>query len=88
MLQKNSNFNLRNISPELMDRLKKHSSENKTSVNSLILSFIEKGLGFTQPKKNKYHDLDFIAGTWTEEDEKEFYQNIKAFEEIDEGMWL
>ncbi|MEI6446124.1 MAG: hypothetical protein WCO29_24095 [Nostocales cyanobacterium ELA583] len=30
-----------------------------------------------------YHDLDYLAGTWTEEDETEFLLNTQQFNKID-----
>lgn len=34
-----------------------------------------------------YHDLDLLAGTWTEEDAREFSQNTAIFNQIDEQLW-
>ncbi|MEA3360656.1 MAG: hypothetical protein U9R17_14795 [Thermodesulfobacteriota bacterium] len=33
-----------------------------------------------------YHDLDRLAGTWTEKDEKEFYKNIQELEVVDKEL--
>lgn len=84
-----SNFNLRNIAPSIMSLLKKEATKQKISVNSLILMIIEQGLGFThQTQKNVYHDLDYLAGTWNNEDQKTFDDSIKSFEKIDKELWL
>lgn len=83
-----SNFNLRNVPHAVMSSLKKKATKQKISVNSLILQIVEQDLGFThQIKKNVFHDLDYLAGTWSEEDEKNFEQNVKIFEKIDEELW-
>ncbi|MFM2063705.1 MAG: hypothetical protein RLZZ507_3376 [Cyanobacteriota bacterium] len=34
-----------------------------------------------------YHDLDYLAGTWTKEDETEFLLNTQHFNEIDQNLW-
>ena len=83
-----SNFNLRNIAPEVMALLKKKAAMQKTSVNSVILQIIGQNVGIT-PKIEKvvFHDLDHLAGTWDEKDVKEFIKNIKCFEKIDEELW-
>jgi hypothetical protein len=84
-----SNFNLRNISPEVMSLLKKEAAKQKVSVNSLILQIVEQSLGFAYPvKKSLFHDLDYLSGTWTSEDENRFNKNSKTFEKIDEDLWL
>lgn len=84
-----SNFNLRNLTPQLMSKLRQEAVEHKISINSLILQIIEQGLGLAHPtKKMIYHDLDYLAGTWGEEDIKTFNDKIKSFEKIDEDLWL
>ena len=34
-----------------------------------------------------YHDLDYLAGTWTEEEDMEFIQATEHFNRIDEELW-
>ncbi|MEI8366016.1 MAG: hypothetical protein WCF65_06325 [Parachlamydiaceae bacterium] len=83
-----SNFNLRNLTPDVMSLLKKEATKQKISMNSLILSIVERGLGLTrQNKKSVFHDLDYLAGTWNSEDKKKFDDHTKSFEEIDKELW-
>jgi len=83
-----SNFNLRNVAPEVMSLLKKEATKQKISVNSLILLIIEQGLGIPrQRKKTVFHDLDHLAGTWSNKDKKVFDDRIKPFESIDQELW-
>lgn len=84
-----SNFNLRNISSKMMLQLKKEAAQKKISVNSLILQIVEREFNVVHPlKKSTFHDLDYLAGTWSKEDEEIFNNNIKAVEKIDEELWL
>lgn len=72
-----------------MLHLKKEAEKQKISINSLILLIIERGLGIVhQNKKIVYHDLDYLAGTWTDEEKKEINERIKPFEKIDKELWL
>jgi EAL domain-containing protein (putative c-di-GMP-specific phosphodiesterase class I) len=83
-----TNFNLRNIAPDVMSLLKKEASKEKISVNTLILEVIERGLGIShKTKKTLFHDLDELAGTWTENDKKKFEKNIETLEKIDKDLW-
>lgn len=84
-----SNFNLRNVPPQVMAMLKKEAAKKKMSINSFILSMLEQGLGMIRPatKKIIFHDLDHLAGTWSNKDQEEFEKNIKPFEEIDKELW-
>jgi len=84
-----SSFNLRKIAPEVMLLLKKKAMKQKISINSLILKIIDQGLGIAYPiEKAFFHDLDYLAGTWSEKEKKEFDDNIKPFENIDKDLWL
>ncbi len=81
-----SNFNLRNIPSEMMESLKKESKRLHTSVNTLVLKMIERGLGFTC-ERHVYHDLDYLAGSWSAAEEKTFKENTQDFEQIDKDLW-
>lgn len=82
------NFNLRNIAPDVMALLRKEAAKQKISINSLILQTIERGLGISkQRKKTGFHDLDSLAGTWSEKDKKGFDEKIKPFDKIDKELW-
>lgn len=82
------NFNLRGVSPEVMTILKKRAKELKVSVNVLILHLIEEGIGIgKKPQRHSYHDLDFMIGTWSSKESKDFEQKIKNFEKIDKDFW-
>ena len=84
-----SNFNLRNVAPNVMSLLKKEAKKQKISINSLILLIVERGLGIAhQTKKNVFHDLDYLAGTWSDKDKKTFEASTKSFEKIDKEFWL
>jgi hypothetical protein len=52
----------------------KHSENLETSDKHLSNSY-------------PYHDLDYLAGTWTKEDETEFLLNTQQFNEIDQELW-
>ena len=83
-----SNFNLRGIPSEVMNLLKKEASRLHVSVNLLILKFLERGLGISSENvKPIYHDLDDLAGTWSEEDARKFKENTQSFEQIDKELW-
>lgn len=47
-----------------------------------------KGMGLgSKPKRLKYHDLDFLIGTWSSKKAEEFDENVKIFEKIDDELW-
>ena len=81
-----SNFNLRGIPSDVMDTLKKEAKKLRMSVNALVLKLIDQSLGLSR-EKFIHHDLDYLAGSWSSEEEKIFRKNIKLFEKIDKEMW-
>jgi len=38
-------------------------------------------------KIEKYHDLDILAGTWSDEETEEFLHSISDFGEVDNMLW-
>jgi hypothetical protein len=81
------NFSLRGIEENVSQHLKKKAASAGISVNALILNYIHKGLGVGQGRHVKYHDLDPLAGTWTNADKDEFLAVTKDFETIDKELW-
>jgi len=82
------NFNLRGVDSHVMAVLKQTAAKQHTSINLLIIKCIEQGLGYTHKiNRPTYHDLDFLAGTWDENDAKEFKKNTSYFEKIDKDLW-
>lgn len=76
-----TNLNLRGISAEVMTALKQEAERRHTSVNLLALELIEHSIGYSREiNRPVFHDLDNLAGTWTDKDAKEFDKNIKDFE--------
>jgi hypothetical protein len=48
------------------------------------LQIIQQEFGMThQIRKLTFQDLDYLAGTWSKEDQKAFDENAKVFERID-----
>ena len=61
----------------------KISSSKKIPV---FITFLE-NMEEEKDQDGVYHDLDYLAGTWTEEDDKEFLQATEDFNKIDEELW-
>ena len=81
-----SNFNLRGIPSEIMTQLKREAKRLHTSVNTLVLKMIERGLGFTC-ERVAHHDLDHLAGSWSSAEAKQFKETTQSFEQIDRELW-
>jgi hypothetical protein len=66
--------------------LKKEAKRLHTSVNALVLTMIERGLGFTY-EKTIHHDLDHLAGSWSNTEKEMFEKHTQSFEQIDKELW-
>jgi len=82
------NFNLRGVPSEVMLLLKSEAKKKNISVNSLILKFVEQGVGVQKKESKKvFHDLDHLGGTWSEKEAALFEASTQYFEQIDKDLW-
>ncbi len=82
-----ANFSLRGIDDNVNQALKDKASRLGISVNALILNCIHKGIGVGQSRRVRHHDLDRLAGTWSDAESNEFMATISEFETVDEELW-
>ncbi len=83
-----TNVHLRGLDDRLFSTLKQTASVQKISMNRLVLNLLHLSLGFPQEHKSHvYHDLDKLAGTWSNKETKEFLHNLSDFEQIDQDIW-
>lgn len=78
-----TSLSIRGIDPNLATTLKQQAQASGKSVNQLVLDILKEHTGLQKQKQftQKYHDLDFLFGQWTESE----FQNIQA--KIDDGVW-
>jgi DNA polymerase III delta prime subunit len=79
---------LRGIDEHLASTLKALARNQGVSLNTLALRLIREATGVDKRKRTlAHHDLDALAGTWSEEDEVAFHVATRSLETIDEDMW-
>ena len=80
---------LRGVDEELEKALRAKAKELATSsLNSTIIHVLHESLGLTKRRYHAtHHDLDHLAGTWSDKDRREFEKATTAFEQIDEDLW-
>lgn len=85
---KMKSLSLRGIDEDLSVHLKKLSQKEGTSLNKTVLRLLEDSVGVRRKRRfNIYHDLDDLAGTWSNSEEKEFKDKIQFFEMTDKDLW-
>lgn len=79
---------LRGIDDDISGALKEKARQEDSSVNAIMLKILREALGIEKKKRGAvYHDLDHLAGTWSEQDAAEFESATAIFEKVDEYMW-
>lgn len=80
---------LRNLPPKLAKVIRKKAEEKGVSINKAVITLLEEGTGIHKQKgkKSLHHDLDALAGSWTEEEAREFDKTLTAQRSIDLDLW-
>ncbi len=80
---------LRNLPPELAKRIEEESAQRGTSLNKTIIRLLEEALLRSKSGKKEvlHHDLDSLAGSWSETDADEFDHHLRSDRTIDEELW-
>ncbi len=79
---------LRGLKEEEAERLREEARREGVSLNAFLLRLVREGAGLARrPWHPRHHDLDELAGTWTEEEAQAVLAALEETEQIDPGMW-
>ena len=78
---------VRNLPPAVVKAVKERARKEKLSLNRAIVSLLEEATGTRQGKKVLHHDLDHLAGRWSEQEYREFMEALSEQRRIDPEMW-
>lgn len=80
---------IRGVDNQLEKKLKGAAKKESVSVNQFILKSLRKTLGLEKERSHtkEFNDLDFLFGTWSDEEYKSFEKTQKDFQTIDSEMW-
>lgn len=83
------NLGIRGLEPETLAALKVLARRHNTSVNATVLRLIEQELGKRPGKlvRQRYDDLDALAGTWSREEAAEFEAVTADSRWIEPDLW-
>ena len=84
-----NNLSIRGLDDKALAALKRRAAQQQASVNTLVLQFIEQGLGLrrAKPVLTRHDDLDALAGSWGARDAAAFERATAAFGKVDAGLW-
>lgn len=79
---------LRGLDERAAALLKQEARKRGVSVNALIRTMVEEGLGLrSRPRQRRHDDLDHLAGSWSAADARQFSAATAAFEQVDQEFW-
>ncbi len=81
---------LRNIPREIARKIEKKASETHTSMNKAVIELLEQNLGRGHSRKKMnliYHDLDYLAGSWSVLEASRFEKGLTDSRKIDSELW-
>ncbi len=77
---------VRQVPRAVHERLRELARQRNTSLNKTVIALLSQAVGL-EPGATRKRDMSDLAGTWDSASAKEFQENTKAFEVIDEEMW-
>ena len=79
---------IRGLDDLTVKALKQKAKKEGSSINAALIRLVQENLGIINKKRTVvYNDLDYLAGTWSDKDCKEFLQATADFEKIDKDLW-
>ena len=81
---------VRGISIELHHALRSRAGDRDLSINRYVLAILQRAVGQTGGRHQtevEFHDLDHLAGTWTQQELGDFEKHLVAQRPVDEELW-
>ncbi|MFV1979275.1 MAG: hypothetical protein ACC649_07970 [Myxococcota bacterium] len=77
---------------ELERRIETIAKEQGASLASTVIRLLMRATGLRGPAepgrgRQRYHDLDDLAGTWSEEETAEFDRALREQRRVDPDLW-
>lgn len=78
---------LRNIPSELQKIIRKRAGANGMSLNKTVIRMLEEAAGKGKSGREVHHDLDHLAGRWSEEEAAAFEAALVEQRTVDPENW-
>jgi len=75
---------IRNLPPDLSEALEREKHRRGESLNQTVIELLSQGLGVGGTRSN---GLAALAGTWSEDEFREFEKAVSPFGEVDPELW-
>ena len=81
---------IRGVEMNLHRSIKEEARRRGLSINRYVLLVLREAVGLGSANENlemEFHDLDHLAGTWTQGEFEEFEKQLVAQRSIDQELW-
>jgi hypothetical protein len=78
------NLTIRNVPDAVATALEEEKGRRGESLNQTVIELLSQGLGVGTTRSN---GLGRLAGSWTEEEFREFEEAVAGFERVDDELW-
>ena len=78
---------LRNVPKALSDKIETEAQRSGKSLNKTVIDLLTQSLAEPKSKRQTYRDLDFLIGSWSQEEADEFDAFLREHRTIDEEIW-
>ena len=75
---------VRNLPPDVAKALAREKQRRGSSLNQTVIDLLKQGLGVSGARSN---GLAPMAGTWSDEEYRDFERAVAPFEEVDPELW-
>jgi len=80
-----ANLSVRGLDSATLARIRSIARRRRVSVNRVIVETLREQYGAREPG---FHDLDRLAGTWSEAEADAFDAAVAPFGQIDPELWV
>jgi len=78
---------VRNLPPAVARAVRGKARKEKLSLNKAVVKLLEEATGTKARRQVIHHDLDHLAGTWSQEEYEQFMEALREQRQIDPQMW-
>jgi hypothetical protein len=85
----NQSITITGIDEAIVNWISQEAARRGIGFQEMVLQLIYTGVGIERetPPIPIYHDLDSLAGTWSDQEANEFLEAISEFNRVDEKLW-
>lgn len=79
---------IRGLDPDLKERLRRGAAEAGVSLNRYVVTLLQRGTGAIPDPvtEHEFHDLDALAGSWSEAEADAFDASLREQRRVDPEM--